>query len=200
MNTEEGPSACVCTPANSLFAQVWKIRLHPSRYSCLRDLHLTWYACIVLFFMVNIIFFDDSDSLLRSINMWFILFLRFFRTLLTWSAITGYAVSAYFNTIHTKSSIPLYICLSLWISVATAVSWLLLRVNKQKSKETMKIGSLIRGYINSDKFRRVLDWNGDGLQIASGSWDFIEAIVTLQYCLFLEMNYCPLRRNWIGNI
>lgn len=36
---------------------------------------------------------------------------------------------------------------------------------------------------------RVLDCNGDGLQIASGGCDFIEAIVTLQYHLFLDVNY-----------
>lgn len=46
----------------------------------------------------------------------------------------------------------------------------------------------------------VLDYNGDRLQIASGGCDFIEAIVTLQYHLFLEMNYHTFERNWIRNI
>lgn len=47
---------------------------------------------------------------------------------------------------------------------------------------------------------RVLDCNGDRLQIASGDCDFIEATVTLQYHPFLDMNDCTFERNWMRNI
>lgn len=46
----------------------------------------------------------------------------------------------------------------------------------------------------------VLDCNGDRLHIASGGCDFIEAIVTLKYHLFLDMNYCSVERNRTRNI
>lgn len=47
---------------------------------------------------------------------------------------------------------------------------------------------------------RVLDCNGDRLQIASGGCDFIEAIVTLQYRLFLDMNYCTFERTGLETL
>lgn len=47
---------------------------------------------------------------------------------------------------------------------------------------------------------RVLDCNGDRLQIASGGCTFIEATVTLQYHPFLEMNDRTVERSSMRDI
>lgn len=67
----------------------------------------------------------------------------------------------------------------------------LLMMNKQKWKETIRKGSFRKDDINSGRVHES-DCNGDGLQIASGGCDFIEAIVTLQCHLFFDVNYHTL--------